>query len=99
MGGKKRNIPAAHRREDFVLVCFISAAASIVASKAEDFAPTASPMMSLLHGVVQPHRDGEFSADAIAGAIAQAPNSGRKILLSNFSSLLAVKSVSHLKQE
>jgi hypothetical protein len=65
-GRKIRNVPGARRREDFALVCFISAVASIVASKAEDFAPAASPMMSLLHGVAQPHRDSAFSADAIA---------------------------------
>jgi ATP-dependent Lon protease len=34
-----RSLAEVRRREDFVLVCFISAAASIVASKAEDFAP------------------------------------------------------------
>lgn len=84
-------MPTARRREDFVLVCFISAAASIAASKAKDFAPAAPLMMSLLHCVTQPHRFGEFSADAVAGAVAQPHNSGRNISPSNFSSLLAVE--------
>jgi hypothetical protein len=56
-------------------------------------------MMSLLHGVAQPHRDGAFSADAIAGAVAQAHHRERKTLLFFFSSLLAVKKFSHLAQE
>jgi hypothetical protein len=48
-------------------------------------------MMSLLHGVAQPHRFGAFSADAIAGAIAQAKHSGRKTLPSILAALLAVE--------
>lgn len=86
-------VQALHRSEDFVLVRSVSAAASIVASNAEDFAHAIPSMMSPLHGVLRSHRSGGLSADATIGAVAVAKSPRREPDPRFYCSLRAVKVV------